>query len=422
MQLVVMNIDNENTTSGVTRYVQMLLGGLKSYSSIQVVYICLMSSNTLIFPRITRQDGYLEILFPLPLDKNNIIAERYWNNGYNAFVFKYFENILQAGCILHLQYVNLIDLALYIKKRIPCKIIAHLHCIPWKSLYDRDVKKFNMLYHAVYKKKGDMPQAHEFSQIVCEMDYYHKSDYVVCVTKCAAGFLVNYMNVPSKKIRVIYNGLTDCVKKVKRESKVGIKRRVLYVGVLSKSKGLTYILDALRIVRRKGFDVELVVAGTYTSQTKDKIYHDYPDIPIILKGLICYKDLQDLYRTCEIGIIASMQEQCSYAAIEMLMHGMPVVSTMIDGLGEIFKDEESALKIDTVFSPIMGLSVNVEQMANQILRLFSNLLLRQKLQNGGRLRYENKFTLRKMMDSTVKLYNEILKNEDNFGECGNASV
>lgn len=408
MQLVIMNIEGENATSGVTRYVQMLLKGLREYKDIQVVYIHLMNSTTLIFPRRTCREGYLDILIPLPLGRNNIIIERYWNNGYNAFIFKYFSDVLQNGCILHLQYVNLIDLALYIKKQISCKIIAHLHCLPWKSLYGRDPKRFNMLYYAVNGGNGQGLKPDDFAQIACEMDYYHRSDYVVCVTKCAADFLVDYMKVPASKIRIIYNGLEDsCLNDVQQPERKEFKGKLLYVGVLSPSKGLKYILDAVRLVRQEGLNIELIAAGEYTLPIRDKICRDYSDIPVKLEGLIPYEDLRKLYKNCDAGIIASLQEQCSYAAIEMLMHGMPVISTMIDGLGEIFEDGKSGLKVNTVFSPVLGLSVDVRQMARQISRLSSDGQLRESLRKEGRLRYENVFTLQKMMKDLVDLYNEM---------------
>ena len=408
MQLVIMNIDGENATSGVTRYVQMLLAGLGRYRCVQVIYIHLMNSTTLIYPKRIYRGSCLEILIPLPLGRNNIIREQYWNDGYNAFIFKYFSDVLRDGCILHLQYVNLIGLALYIKSRIPCKIIAHLHCIPWKSLYGRDPKRFNMLYYAVNGGNGQGLKPDDFAQIACEMDYYHRSDYVVCVTKCAADFLVDYMKVPASKIRVIYNGLEDsCLGDGHQPGRTEFGGRLLYVGVLSPSKGLNYILDAVRLVRQEGLDVELVVAGSYTPLIRDRIYHDYSDIPVRLEGLIPYEDLRKLYKNCDAGIIASLQEQCSYAAIEMLMHGMPVISTMIDGLGEIFEDGKSGLKVNTVFSPVLGLSVDVRQMARQISRLSSDGQLRESLRMEGRLRYENAFTLQKMMKDLVDLYNEM---------------
>lgn len=45
----------------------------------------------------------------------------------------------------------------------------------------------------------------------------------------------------------------------------------------------------------------------------------------------------------------SLQEQHSYAAIEMAMFGMPMIITAVDGLDEMFVDEISCLKVNTLF-------------------------------------------------------------------------
>ena len=70
-------------------------------------------------------------------------------------------------------------------------------------------------------------------------------------------------------------------------------------------------------------------------------------------------------------------------------------------------DGKSGLKVNTVFSPVLGLSVDVRQMARQISRLSSDGQLRESLRKEGRLRYENVFTLQKMMKDLVDLYNEM---------------
>jgi glycosyltransferase involved in cell wall biosynthesis len=127
-----------------------------------------------------------------------------------------------------------------------------------------------------------------------------------------------------------------------------------------------------------------------------------------VKGRIPFEELKKLYAQCDIGIIASLQEQASYVAIEMAMFGLPIVSTAVDGLDEIFTDEINALKVRTKFSPIFGLSVDVEMMAKQIVRLIEDENMREMLSQNVRQLYEQRFNLDLMIDRTVSVYKELV--------------
>lgn len=58
------------------------------------------------------------------------------------------------------------------------------------------------------------------------------------------------------------------------------------------------------------------------------------------------EDLSYPYSICDIGLIMSLQEQRSYATIEMVMFGMSMIITVVDGLDEMFVDEISCLKVN----------------------------------------------------------------------------
>ena len=93
------------------------------------------------------------------------------------------------------------------------------------------------------------------------------------------------------------------------------------------------------------------------------------------------------------------------------MFGLPIVTTAVDGLDEIFTDELNALKVPTKFSSVFGLSVDVEAMASQIIRLIVNGNLREKLSKNVRNLYEQELNLELMMKRTVKVYKRLCDEE-----------
>ena len=133
-----MDMASADNTSGVDRYIGSLLRGLESHPAVHVYWIHLVHDNTRLFCREEHCGYYQKITVPLPQQFKEIIAERFWMRKYNELIFRLvgrlFEN--KSGIILHLHTLNLIDMALYIREQVPCKIITHLHCIPWKGYYN----------------------------------------------------------------------------------------------------------------------------------------------------------------------------------------------------------------------------------------------------------------------------------------------
>ena len=409
--IFLLEMANAGATSGVNRYLNVLTEGLRKIGTINLYHICLIEGGSLVFPRReAAEDGFVRIQLPLPKRMHEILTKEYWIEKYNEQVFRLIKEELQdkPNCILHLHTLNLIDLAIYIKKRIPCKIITHMHCIPWKALYNHDQRKFNELYSIMYKQKSiTKPKPKDFIRLLSEWDAYHKADHIVCVTNCAKAFLRKVM-MKEGGISVIPNGIDDDAADLTIE-RTDIKNgniSLLYVGVITASKGLRYILEAMGKVKAKGYKLSITAAGIVAPEVRKKLENEYPNININFTGLLPYADLCRLYESCDIGIIASLQEQSSYVAIEMMMHSLPIITTAVDGLNEMFENEKSALKVSTRFSPVLGLSVDTEEMARQIIRLIESSELRVKLSEGSRKRYKEKFTLEKMLTDTIRIYNQ----------------
>ena len=407
-QVVLLSMGDSRNTSGVTRFLAMYLRGMAAYPEYEVLNVRFDQHPDRIFVRRHVYPTHTELVIPLPPGVEELVRHRYWMRAYNDAVLPYVLPYLRPGCLLHLHTLNVIDLALLIRRRVPCRIVSHLHCIPWKSHFNGRRERFNRLYDGVYNGGMDAGELRRSLQGVSfEMAYYHEADRVVCVTECAADFLRRYMDVPAERIAVIPNGIEDAgTLPAERPSHEG-PVRLLFVGVLSESKGIGTVLRALQLLMREGRAVELYVCGRCPEEKRVRFGRAHPGLPVRLLGLLSYAELTALYRSCDIGVIASLQEQCSYAALEMMMHGLPVVTTLVDGLGELFRDGTDALGVGTRFSPVLGLSADVEQMARQIGRLIDDAALRRRLGQEARRTFERRYTLPAMMARIAELYREM---------------
>jgi glycosyltransferase involved in cell wall biosynthesis len=223
------------------------------------------------------------------------------------------------------------------------------------------------------------------------------------------------MGVNPKKCIVIPNGISDFANTslTSKDAVSGKSLKLLYVGVLSDSKGLRYILDAIRKVQQKGISVSLYVAGKVSEIQKEIIERENRDLSLHILGRVSFETLIRYYKICDVGIIASLQEQSSYVAIEMAMFGLPIITTAVDGLDEMFEDGIDALKVKTCFSDIRGLEVDTTMMANKIIEIFNSPALRERLSCNVRDKFLTKFQLDRMVEQTVEIYNTIINTDFN---------
>ena len=94
------------------------------------------------------------------------------------------------------------------------------------------------------------------------------------------------------------------------------------------------MIHAFRHIADKYADIRLVVAGDgdfqlYLSQCRDLQGR------VSFLGKVSSSEVEDVYRSAYIGVMPSFHEQCSYTAIEMMRHKIPLIGTDTTGLAEM---------------------------------------------------------------------------------------
>lgn len=88
-----------------------------------------------------------------------------------------------------------------------CKIVSHLHCIPWKMNINSNEHLFNRLWYDY--ELGSKVNAETFLTNNAEGSVYTESDSIVCLTECAREFVQRMNTCAHKKISLIPNGFAD---------------------------------------------------------------------------------------------------------------------------------------------------------------------------------------------------------------------
>ena len=400
IELCFLNISSRGSTTGVDRYLSVLIDGLAMYDC-DILLIEFVYNDSIIFSKYTQHVNYKKLVVPLPQRYSNFLNESYWMEKYFDVVIRQITSFLKKDMIFHVNSFNLMPLAIKLKKKMGGKIVSHVHFIPWKEHYEHNKRLFNKLYAQYYL--GNI-EPNDFFVNSLESMFLNASDKIICVTNFGRDFVHKLTEIPIEDIELITNGLDDYSMNNRNNKTDNDEVEILFAGRVCEGKGIFFVLEALELVKKRGYDFTFLIAGACEDATKSMIYNKYRNLNVKMLDNLDFVQLKELYSSVDIGVIPSLKEQASYVAIEMAMFGLPIVCTAVDGLDEIFSDEINALKASLRFSKITGLTINVNEMADKIISLIENEKLRIVLSENIRLLYEEKFTLNQMINKTIALY------------------
>ncbi|MDC2230980.1 glycosyltransferase family 4 protein [Bacteroides thetaiotaomicron] len=311
----------------------------------------------------------------------------------------------KEGLIWHVQELFLAQLADILKSTFGGYVLTHLHIIPWKFNIEYNENHFKKLYSQWLNNTFNL-----ISENYLEKTAYPLSDKIISVSHSAMKHIVSAYNIPPDKIHIIYNGLDNIdIPPIKSKEELP---ELLFVGRVSREKGIICLLNALNIVDYRGYSFKLRLVGQCTSCMLSYIQKVYKQLNLEILGAVSFDKLKKLYSESTIGIVPSLHEQCSYVAIEMSMFGMPMIVSDVDALSEMFEDEVNALKIPLVFDEDFGLELDEEKLANAIIRLINDKALRLKLSTNAIKNYQERFTLEKMIENTINVYEQLIEQDN----------
>ena len=223
-----------------------------------------------------------------------------------------------------------------------------------------------------------------------------------------------YFNV-DLGIRLSENSPDDCVKLgVKKEHIVpnGIEDNylnshtvktpnnictILFVGLLSESKGLNILISACNILKNKGLNFSVYIMGKFESiefekKVKDRIVEYKLDKFITFLGVLTGAKKNEAYMNSDVFCFPSFFEAENFPVVllEASSFSLPIVSTQWRGIPSIVVHDVSGF-----LAPIKDHSA----IAGYLELLISDLELRTRMSAKGRERYLKKWTMAKFYEN-----------------------
>jgi glycosyltransferase involved in cell wall biosynthesis len=172
----------------------------------------------------------------------------------------------------------------------------------------------------------------------------------------------------------------------------------LYIGRLSKEKGVIYLLEAMKDLPR---EINLHIVGTGAEENNLKEYvklHNLDNVEFL--GFKNREEIKEEYQNCISAILpCNWFEIFGLTNIESLSHGKPVIASNIGGIPEIVENNVNGL----LFEP-----ANVYQLKQCILKYWNNPVLAIEHGKNGYNKALKMYTEEKYYEELNNVYKEVL--------------
>ena len=251
------------------------------------------------------------------------------------------------------------------------------------------------------------------------------ADAIIAVSEgTRADILRAYPEVRADRIHVIYNGIDPFEYQKTPETKAltdyGIDRAnpyVLFVGRITRQKGVTHLVDAICHLPRET-QVVLCAGAPDTpeiaAEMRRKVENarrDHPHLVWIEKMVTKHEAIQ-LYSHARVFCCPSIYEPFGIVNLEAMACRTPVLASATGGIKEVVVDGETGYLVPFEQDSVTSFPIDPEKFARDLAAGINRLLEDpekcQRFGNAGRRRVEEIFRWSAIAEQTIRLYESLI--------------
>lgn len=231
------------------------------------------------------------------------------------------------------------------------------------------------------------------------------SDCVIAVSCEMKKDILKCYNIAEEKVRVIHNGIDlDEYKRVETDTarrEYGIwEDYILFVGRMSRQKGIFHLLDAVRSLPE---DVQIVLcAGAPdTEEVEREVVREaakWRNVRLI-REMVPKDKIIELYSHARVFCCPSIYEPFGIINLEAMACETPVVASAVGGITEVVVDGETGFLVEPGRS---------DELARALVKLLRDEELARTMGKAGRQRVELFFSWDSIARQTARLYEELV--------------
>ena len=390
----IFNYTSVATNYGIGTYTNHLVDILKSYRTydIYIVDTCTAGGDVNV---VQDMDGVCRIQIPHFYEGTDVrLAEQ----ALHYVIFQYVNN---EPCIFHFNFSIYNNLARLLKANIShCYILYTLHCMNWAFPLFGNQHKFHQIINGEYFDEDNYRGV--IGDYYSTKSFYAFCDRIICLSKFTKKLLINEYSVSEKKLDVIYNGIKE-IKTIKTHNQKK-QKSILYVGRLDDTKGIQFLIMAYKRLLTRIHDIRLFIVGNGLFDEYLK-YCDGIWDKVSFTGRLSHEQIEEMYNTATIGVLPSFNEQCSYSAIEMMSHGIPLIATDSTGLGEMMDvTPECCVHIDEERFDAESFEKDLSKKMEYVL---TDKIIRKEIVEKQHVLFNERYSYKKLLNSMKDMYRRI---------------
>jgi glycogen synthase len=252
------------------------------------------------------------------------------------------------------------------------------------------------------------------------------ADAIVAVSKgTKADILRAYPDVDAERVHVIYNGID--LDEYKRTEETQALRDygvdpdtpyVLFVGRITRQKGVTHLVDAIRYLPAET-QVVLCAGAPDTpeiaAEMREKVAearHEHPRI-VWIEKMVTKQETVQLYSHARVFCCPSVYEPFGIINLEAMACGAAVVASATGGIKEVVVEDETGFLVPFEQDLVTGFPTDAEKFARDLGARLTDMLgdpeKCQRFGEAGRRRAEEIFNWRAIAGQTIALYQRLLE-------------
>lgn len=181
------------------------------------------------------------------------------------------------------------------------------------------------------------------------------------------------------------------------------KFKILFVGRHIERKGLTYLIQAARLLPAEKFEIRIVGQGDLTQALKAEA----KDIPnVIFTGKLSPEELENEYRTANTFVLPAIvdskgdTEGLGVVLIEAAEYDLPIVASNVGGIPDVVINGKTGILVP---------EKNPEALADAFSKLASDTAFAAELNKGAQKHILKNFSWEEILKKQTSIYNRLVK-------------
>src|ERR1700691_6700411 len=251
------------------------------------------------------------------------------------------------------------------------------------------------------------------------------ADAVIAVSNGTKDDILRAYPVASERIHVIYNGIDlEQYQRVPETSALtayGVNPGVpyvLFVGRITRQKGVTHLVDAIRYLP-EGTQVVLCAGAPDTPEIAAELQRKVEEARafnprvIWIEKMISKAETIQLYSHATVFCCPSVYEPFGIINLEAMACRAAVVASAVGGIKEVVVDGETGFLVPFDHDPSTSFPLDPDRFARDLAAALNSLLAdpekRRRFGEAGRKRAEEKVRWSRIGDQTIDLYQSLIE-------------